>query len=193
MSEERLRELERRWRQSGAASDQAALLAERVRAGLLPAARLRLAAALGQPAARLALGGDAPALLEQSGNAALMAGLEPYGPAAWVRATWAVLRTRLEHERAVAGGSASVVAAREARQLVGVIEVTLAALGAWCRDPAAQAPEEDAGDPERPLDHAVQIAEAADEDGYPQAVAAIVAALVPWALGEGDPVAAEGE
>lgn len=49
-----LRDLERRWRESGAADDQAAWLAAAVRAGVVDAGLVRLAAELGHPAARLA-------------------------------------------------------------------------------------------------------------------------------------------
>ncbi len=56
MSDERLRELERRWRASGSDDDEAALLAERVRVGELMEANVRLAAALGYPAALRVVG-----------------------------------------------------------------------------------------------------------------------------------------
>ncbi len=51
MSDDRLRELERRWRASGALDDEVALVHERLRAGALDEARVRLAAGLGVPAA----------------------------------------------------------------------------------------------------------------------------------------------
>ena len=60
MSDQRLRELERRWRENGTDSDQAAWLLERVRAGLLTDDRLALAAYAEHPAARLALEGQPP-------------------------------------------------------------------------------------------------------------------------------------
>ena len=44
MTDERLRELERCWRESGSVEDEAAWLRERVRVGELSEARLRLAA-----------------------------------------------------------------------------------------------------------------------------------------------------
>lgn len=56
MSDERLRELERRWKETGAVKDEAAFLLERVRAGQLPQERLELAARLGVQAANTALG-----------------------------------------------------------------------------------------------------------------------------------------
>jgi len=61
MSDEALRELERRWRASGAVEDEAAWLAARLRVGAQNASALRLRALLGEPAARLALGDSSPA------------------------------------------------------------------------------------------------------------------------------------
>jgi hypothetical protein len=52
VADERVRELERRFRQSGAIEDEVAWLEARVRAGALARRRLELAAYLGHPAAR---------------------------------------------------------------------------------------------------------------------------------------------
>lgn len=51
MTDERLRELERRWKETGSVEDEAAWLVERVRAGDLTQERLGLAAHCGHPAA----------------------------------------------------------------------------------------------------------------------------------------------
>lgn len=56
MSDRNLRELERRWRESGAPEDEAAYLLGRVRAGDLSWGRLELAARCGSVGARLATG-----------------------------------------------------------------------------------------------------------------------------------------
>lgn len=56
MSDERARELERRWRESGLVEDRAAWLRERMRSGELPPEKLQLAAALGDAAACTVLG-----------------------------------------------------------------------------------------------------------------------------------------
>lgn len=56
MTDARLRELERRWRETGAVEDEATLLRERVRAGNLVPDRLKLAAHCGHAASALALG-----------------------------------------------------------------------------------------------------------------------------------------
>lgn len=66
MSDQRLRELERRWRETGDVKDEASFLVERRRAGELTQERLELAACCGHEGARLALGATAPArLLEE--------------------------------------------------------------------------------------------------------------------------------
>ena len=61
MADHELRLLERRWRASGAPDDEARFLDARRRSGELPRGRLELAAWLGHPAARAALGEEAPA------------------------------------------------------------------------------------------------------------------------------------
>jgi hypothetical protein len=62
MSDEALRELERRWRASSAVEDEAAWLAARLRVGAANASATRLRAFLGDPAARLALDDEAPSV-----------------------------------------------------------------------------------------------------------------------------------
>lgn len=58
MTDARLRDLERRFRETGAEADEAAWLVERVRIGVLPRERVELAAALGHGPARVAFGGQ---------------------------------------------------------------------------------------------------------------------------------------
>jgi len=59
VADQRLRELERRWTETGADSDEAAYLRERVKTGELNEIRLRCAAALGSPGSRQAIGSSA--------------------------------------------------------------------------------------------------------------------------------------
>lgn len=89
MSDARLREAERRWRESGAAEDEAAWLRERVRAGELGDDRLRLAAYVGHRPSVLALGAvpPAPAYVQ-----AWVYGLERWGEEACLRAAIAAAR-----------------------------------------------------------------------------------------------------
>src|SRR5687768_1848904 len=55
MSDTKLRDLERRWKETGTAADEAAYLLERVRVGDLTEERLRVAASCGHEAARVAV------------------------------------------------------------------------------------------------------------------------------------------
>lgn len=96
--DERLRDLERRWRASGAIDDEAAWLGERLRTGDLAPERARLAAWLGHPAAEALTGvrfGDEP--LQSAGEvrraeAALWEGVAVAGPDAARRALLAHAR-----------------------------------------------------------------------------------------------------
>lgn len=77
VSDQRLRELERRQQETGAPEDQAAWLQERRRAGGLPLDRLELAAACGHEGARLALSDAAPPrLVPRSAYELLPTGVE---------------------------------------------------------------------------------------------------------------------
>lgn len=98
MSDARLRELERRWQETGAAADEAALLRERLRAGALTWDALALEAYLGHAPAQLALdepvepvdfGPDDPAAPTRVGPAAEAAALWTRGLLAWGRETLA--------------------------------------------------------------------------------------------------------
>lgn len=92
MSDTRLRDAERRWQQTGAVEDEAALLQEQLRAGDLSEARVQLAAWLGHAAARQVTGlrvltdelGDGPAVA--SAQTELWSGLLRAGPEAASRA-----------------------------------------------------------------------------------------------------------
>lgn len=92
MVDERLRELERRWSESGALEDEVKLLRERVRLGLVDARGLEFAAYLDHSAARRLLGEDAPAPIEnlealdpkwRAWGASLLEGLEVEEPRIW--------------------------------------------------------------------------------------------------------------
>ena len=99
MSDAKLRELERQWRESGSIEDEAAYLRERVRAGDLTQERLELAAYFGHAAAGHAL----PAPLIQAATPANLGWerLEADGPEAVIRGLLAVSRAALnEWERA---------------------------------------------------------------------------------------------
>lgn len=85
MSDERLRQLERRWRETRAIDDEAAYLAERVRAGHLTEECLSLAAHCGHVAARRAIQGrpgEEPVSLKER-----VYGLAKWGKETCVRAS----------------------------------------------------------------------------------------------------------
>lgn len=84
MSDDYLQQLEARWRETGDAPDEARLLLERMRAGLLPRPRLELAAFLGHEAARMALPGSPGLDVEEP--ARLAGELWPWGKEACVAA-----------------------------------------------------------------------------------------------------------
>jgi hypothetical protein len=66
MSDQKLRELERRWKETGSTEDEAAYLLERVRVGDLTRERLELAAYCGHEGARKATSAQTPAPVELS-------------------------------------------------------------------------------------------------------------------------------
>lgn len=66
MSDARMRELERKWKQSGSAEDEAAYLLERVRIGGIPQIHLDALADFGDPAAMLAVSVNEPLELPEA-------------------------------------------------------------------------------------------------------------------------------
>lgn len=104
MRDERLRELERRFRQGGGEEEEVAYLLARLRVGELPAARLRIAALVGYAPARRALESpDAPQVLDHRtrrpipDDAGMLRELEQLSPEAVVRYGLAVTRNRIGH------------------------------------------------------------------------------------------------
>lgn len=96
MSDERLRELERRWRESGAVEDEAAYLRERVRVGDLTEARLGLAAFCGHEGARRVLSdGSGPSAGAIGGQPWCKALLQGWGGDAVRRLELGALRSLL--------------------------------------------------------------------------------------------------
>lgn len=94
MSDERARELERRWAASGSEEDEAAYLAERVRQGELELRALQLAAACTWPAARRAaaeLGEEVELTLLEPEALAELWWFPECGPAAWGRVVLTLL------------------------------------------------------------------------------------------------------
>lgn len=89
MSDARVRELERRWRETGAVDDEAAFLMERVRVGDLPKEGLELAAYCGHEASQAVTSSRGPSEDTSSRPSWLeemVRGLQTWGKTAWVRA-----------------------------------------------------------------------------------------------------------
>ncbi|MBX3470300.1 MAG: hypothetical protein KF878_25820 [Planctomycetes bacterium] len=131
MTDGRLREAERRWRQSGSVDDEAAFLRERVRAGALPPARLEVAAACGHPAAARALPAPTRGLFGRALDRAreALTGDDPwrrlrrFAPEVKVRAAFVIARPTF-----AAAGATGEVAAAATR--------ALAATEAWLEAPS---------------------------------------------------------
>jgi hypothetical protein len=169
----------RRLDRESAAGDpdaRARLLVARLRAGDLTRERLTLAAMLGDPAARAALAPEAPP--EEVGTAmgALLA-LKPFGPSAFARAALALAPWLHDHQI-----------------------TPLRSVLAWLRAPGSTAPPNVPGWDLTQVGPVVALARTVvrQRDGQTRTTrddvdasvrAAVVSALVPWALGEGDPMA----
>ncbi|MCO5170207.1 MAG: hypothetical protein M9894_28055 [Planctomycetes bacterium] len=134
MTDARLREVERRWRESGNVDDEAAFLRERVRVGALPDERLRVAAGLGHPAALRA--SRVEALRHDASPRTLADLVAAAGTPACQRAALIVTEAALKHvvpappaardalRRAQAlavGGGGSHPALEDAQALLGVV------------------------------------------------------------------------
>lgn len=102
MTDARLREAERRWRETGVVDDEAAWLVERLRVGLNRRLHLEWLTFLGHPAAERALAGPAPPVLPVSQRIdGQESGLDPRDRAALRETTmWAY--SLLEDDRAAA-------------------------------------------------------------------------------------------
>ena len=218
MADVRLRELERRWRETGAEEDEVALLAERLRAGRLDAASARLAALLGCPRATRAVG----AVAGERSLPALAVHLGHGGPVTLGRAVIAAARATsgawrdegappeapARFERALAAAEAWVVCPCDQHEDAAVDEgraaIPLAGLGALAHDPAGRAPWALAGelaccaaelpslyDADDPAGFVTLsgLDEAAGLVGVDALRRALRDDLVPWLLGHGDPVA----
>lgn len=115
MSDQALRELERRWRGSTDPADEAAFLGARVRAGLVDLASMKLAAFLGHEPCRQLVGELAPVKVPRAGLFSRLFGGErpkPLGEAAaWLRA-WS--ERLVEHGDPVAL-RAAIAAVRQAQ------------------------------------------------------------------------------
>lgn len=208
MSDERLRQLERRWRETGAAGDEAAYLRERVRVGELPRERLELAAYCGHEAASGATGVCGPRDLEQwvaglsrwdmqtAMRAALAAARFAYPvwsrglssgmrDGEWVTealraAERCVLTPSSDNDRAAARAASDAFGAASESDLEGEVEGAAAEACALAARAASANSLEAASS---------AIHFAARAESPPAVLSAIWDELTPWALGHEDPVA----
>lgn len=123
MSEDYLRQLELRWRETGDAPDEARYLVERMRAGLLGRPRLELAAFLGHEGARLALPGSPS--LDSDDPTKLAADLWPWGKEACVAAAVSAVHAALSDD-----GDDRVLGTRDLRP-----QTAVEAAAAWVHCP----------------------------------------------------------
>ena len=93
MSDSKLRELERRWRETGSVDDEAAYLRERVRVGDLTQERLELAAYCGHEGARRA----APAFVTFEADRGALAASLRWGKDAAIKLAVTAVQVALEH------------------------------------------------------------------------------------------------
>lgn len=201
MSDERLRNLERRWKETGSVEDEAAFLLERVRAGDLTQERLELAAYCGLEGARAAVPGYSDPWPPVDGQIwAWTEGVGAWGDVTLARAGVAALRLAEGFWNRRRPGDPRFRAAVEVaeRWIAGIghdREVAETALAAEAAFDEANKPECDlawaaailARAPEDLQKGACEAAYAADEilEGVPEAIAG---ELTSWALGHRDPV-----
>lgn len=206
MTDARLRDLERRFAESGAATDEVALLVERARLGLLARDRLELAIYLGSQPARDALGGP-PTVAPRAPRGGVLGWvfkLEPWGPFVSLRAAIAACRLLVKdtdtppHEGLLLGLQAAEAYAVDptpervewAKTVVVGTPTLLGTRWHGCRLCVAVVDFMQNG----VTNHFVWKAKAAagqvaEDLGKEMPVrAAIVRELLPWALGHGDPV-----
>lgn len=201
VSDERLRTLEARWKQSGLVEDEAAWLLERTRCGDLSPERLELASGLGDPASRLALNHERSYQPPERGAFLRWAcTLEPTTRIRVVLASARSLLARSGETDTGPGGSAA--------------EEALRSVGAWavcpCGDHLSQVLEHDGlsshmldfADPRHQaataLQSLVEFLRRGDEKALDLALirashsnplVAVQGELIPWALGRSDPLA----
>lgn len=210
MSDEKLRDLERRWKNTGRIEDEVAFLRERVRLGELDPARLELAAFLGHPASRLASGRSGKPDFETEDLHHGIAHMPRFGHEACVRALVAIGRAAMTHwHRAETIPSealraaedfvlcpcsehAAKAAAASERYLVHFQTIGFFGAGEAAADAATAAGSR--GDDDTPeLQHAVWAATCplgpqADLLTEEDLREAVRRELIPWALDEHDPI-----
>jgi len=188
VSDERLRNLEQRFHESGQVEDEAAWLVERIRVGGLSRAQLNLAASLGYPAARLALGRppehdlgrtlEAMRGTERELRARIALALARFLQERLQRPEWAAALARVSEWLAAPSARTAQACASEDPHEWGEEPGWIAVADAlWCVTEAS-----DREEPYPPY-HYEAWEEACEISGNPAAVAlALQASLRPWVL-----------
>lgn len=132
MTDSQLRELERRWRETGAVEDEARYLLERVRAGDLEQEKLELAAYCGHEGARAGLGGSRE---QPTDVAAFLSAISKWNRSAWIAAAKAACAAVHETLAAQVSEESPEDHARKVAVLARVLEAT----GCWESRPSAEA------------------------------------------------------
>lgn len=135
MSDEKLRELERRWKETGAVEDEAAYLLERVRAGELTQERLELAARMGNRGAMFAA--NLPRLADLNEALDMFAGVSPQLIAAAAAAVYEPVAEHASKRQASPGSSQWQTSLSGARHWEIVKQLRL-----WADSGAGGAPDE---------------------------------------------------
>ncbi|HZU99422.1 MAG TPA: hypothetical protein VFF73_22125 [Planctomycetota bacterium] len=188
MTDDRLREAERVYQETGSPRDEARLLTERLRAGVLPEVRLELAATLGHEAALLALA--RPRTPRTHSLPRVLLALERFGREVVARAALAAARRTAANSGADREGAACLAAVEE--WLACPCERHLALVAPWLEsnvDPAEYLAAAVAAGRET----LAELCQGLEQGRYatePHSVlvAAVRRALVPWALGHTTPM-----
>jgi len=195
MSDAKLRELERRWKETGSVEDEAAFLLERVRAGELSQERLELAARLGAQAANTALGRTATKFVVD--------GLPVTSAEEALRMALAAARVPLPHwldrhqAAPVAAQAREAIERAEKWALCPCEQHSLACLDSvvssmphwWARiGELLERPERVS----RVISSAIRSSSESHRDPSSSVIASIQAEFVPWVLGYRDPLAEQG-
>jgi len=204
VSDARLRELERRWKETGSPDDEAAYLLERVRVGDLTRERLELAAYCGRQGAARACASQPPAegrtLMAESLRAAMATLLRVFGVQALVRACMAIFEGgKLQGDASVApilARTAEWLYCKSPESALAVRSLADQLWGSWQSAPShdrlvASATIELArvvAEEEACETSAYRVIRLLDQAGIARldvAASTIAASLVKWSLGQG--------
>ncbi len=189
MIDQRVRELERRWRTSRTVEDEGAWLYARAHAGADPSVdQLRAAAILGDPAATVALR-SSRAIATLDGAEARFRALAPAPASLLQRAVVAALRVRIDAMEASVPGSRRSVEALErwiVCPCVGHRDALARLGGALPHDSSGWIATLVPDQPERALSHARALGLVPPD----QLIEAVGADVAPWLLGRVDPLLA---